>query len=40
MAASLGKVPTTSVPRLVLTLRRSSGLLDYSLVLWTGGKAM
>src|SRR6185312_1077372 len=37
MAASLGKMPTTSVRRLISPLRRSSGLIEWifgAMILW------
>ena len=40
MAASLGKMPTTSVRRLISPLRRSSGLTECSLARWAAGKVM
>ena len=39
MAASLGKMPTTSVRRLISPLSRSIGLVECSLVRCCGGKA-
>ena len=38
MAASLGKMPTTSVRRLISPLRRSSGLVECSLARCAAGK--
>ncbi len=40
MAASFGKMPTTSVLRLISPLRRSSGFVECSLVRYWGGKVM
>ena len=34
MAASFGKMPTTSVRRLISPMRRSSGLVECSFVRW------
>jgi hypothetical protein len=38
MASSLGKMPTTSVRRLISPLKRSIGLVECSLVRCCGGK--
>jgi hypothetical protein len=40
MASSLGKMPTTSVRRLISPLSRSIGLVECSLVRCWGGKVM
>ena len=40
IAASLGKMPTTSVRRLISPFSRSSGLVECSLARWAGGKVM
>src|SRR5215470_11397743 len=40
MAASLGKMPTTSVRRLISPLRRSSGLVLWIFGRWSLGKLM
>ena len=40
MAASLGKMPTTSVRRLTSPISRSSGLVECSLTLCWAGKVM
>ena len=40
MASSLGKMPTTSVRRLISPLRRSIGLVECSLVRCCGGNVM
>ena len=37
-AGRLGKMPTTSVRRLISLLRRSRGLLDQIFFQWTAGK--
>ncbi len=38
MAASLGKIPTTLVRRLISPLRRSSGFVDHSFRQWAWGR--
>jgi hypothetical protein len=40
MASSLGKMPTTSVPRLISPLRRSIGLIEWSLARCSLGKVV